>query len=63
MLWQNGYSVLAGLLSYVLNWDYYPMTLMGLLPRVTIRGCYLGNLNIIIIIMMSNNIVNILSSN
>jgi len=45
MLWRNGYSVLAGLLSCVLNWDCYPMTLLGLLPRVTIRDCYLDNNN------------------
>jgi len=45
VLGRNGYSVLAGLLCCVLNWDSYPITLLGLLPRVTIRGCYLGDLN------------------
>jgi len=52
-------SCLAGLLSYLFSWDCYPMTLMGLLPRVTFEVAT----SIIMMMMMINNIVNLLPSN
>ena len=56
MLWRNGYSVLAGLLSCVLNWDCYPMIFLGCYPELLSEVTTSVILIIILIIMMTNNI-------
>ena len=53
--------MLAGLLSCVFNWDCYPIILMGCYPEL-LSEVAKSEILIIIIIMVTNNIVNLLSS-